>query len=66
MYGYYIRLFAEIVDLSGRGWYNSCVAASDTRYGKEVFYVEMLLSLLIAVMAGVISHLICKWLDSDK
>ncbi len=28
--------------------------------------MEFLISLIIAVMAGVISHLICKWLDSDK
>ena len=28
--------------------------------------LEILLSLVIAVAAGVISHLICKWLDNDK
>ena len=28
--------------------------------------MEFLISLIIAVMAGVISHLICKWLDGDK
>ena len=33
---------------------------------KGVFNVEFLISLIVAVMAGVISHLICKWLDSDK
>lgn len=35
-------------------------------YGKGVFDMEFLLSLLIAVVASVISHLICKWLDSDN
>ena len=33
---------------------------------KGVCNVEFLISLIIAVMAGVISHLICKWLDNDK
>lgn len=28
--------------------------------------MDILISLIIAVMAGVISHLICKWLDNDK
>ena len=27
---------------------------------------DNLVSLLVAVVAGVISHLICKWLDGDK
>ena len=35
-------------------------------YGREVFDMEILLSLLVAVAVGVISHLICKWLDGDK
>ena len=35
-------------------------------YRKGVCNMEFLISLIIAVMAGVISHLICKWLDSDK
>lgn len=35
-------------------------------YGKGVFDMELLLSLIIAVVASVISHLICKWLDSDE
>lgn len=28
--------------------------------------VEILLSLIVSVVAGVISHLICKWLDGHK
>lgn len=28
--------------------------------------MEILISLIITVMAGVISHFICKWLDNDK
>lgn len=28
--------------------------------------MDLLISLIIAVMASVISHLICKWLDNDK
>lgn len=35
-------------------------------YGKGVSDRDLLLSLIIAVVASVISHLICKWLDSDK
>lgn len=27
--------------------------------------VEMLMSLIVAVMAGVITHVICRWLDGD-
>ncbi|RGU43913.1 molybdenum cofactor biosynthesis protein MoaD [Coprococcus comes] len=32
----------------------------------EVYILEELLSLILAVVAGVISHLICKWLDGKK
>lgn len=32
----------------------------------SMFNLEILISLIIAVMAGVISHLICKWLDNNK
>ncbi|MBB5265995.1 hypothetical protein HNP82_003147 [Catenibacillus scindens] len=28
--------------------------------------MEALISFIIAVAAGVISHLICKWLDNNK
>lgn len=34
--------------------------------GKGGVYVEVITSLVIAVVAGVISHLVCKWLDGDK
>lgn len=30
-------------------------------------HMEVIVSFIVAVMAGVISHLVCKWLDSkDK
>ena len=35
-------------------------------YGREVSVVEIVVSLIVAIAAGVISHLICKWLDRDK
>lgn len=37
-----------------------------TRYGKGVFRMEILISIAVAVMAGVIQHFICKWLDGDR
>lgn len=46
--------------------YNFPVTASDTRYGEEVFHMDEVISLIIAVAAGVICHYIIKWLDGDK
>ena len=37
-----------------------------TRYRKGVFDLEALVSFLIAVAAGVVSHLISKWLDDNE
>ena len=37
-----------------------------TRYRKGVNHVDVLISLIVAVAAGVICHYIIKWLDSDK
>ncbi len=34
--------------------------------GYSMFNLEILISLIIAVIANVISHLICKWLDKNK
>ena len=35
--------------------------------GKEVNLVEeILLSVIVSVIAGVVTHIICKWLDGDK
>lgn len=34
--------------------------------GYSMFNLEILMSLIIAVIANVISHLICKWLDKNK
>lgn len=42
------------------------VTASETGDRSEVNYVDNLVSLIIAVMAGVICHYIIKWLDGDK
>ena len=28
--------------------------------------VELLITFLVSVVAGVVSHYICKWLDKDK
>lgn len=37
------------------------------RYGREVHSLgDAVVSLIVSVMAGVISHLICKWLDGNK
>ncbi len=41
-------------------WYNR-LSASSVR--KEVGNVEYIVALLISVVAGVISHYICKWFD---
>mgnify|MGYP004639539275 CR=1 FL=1 len=35
-------------------------------YGREVSQMDLFLSLLVTIVASVISHLICKWLDCDK
>ena len=35
-------------------------------YGKGVYYMEMLVSFVIAVAAGVACHYIIKWLDGDE
>lgn len=40
-----------------------CLSASSVR--KEVELVEYIVSLLISVIAGVISYYICKWLDME-
>ena len=47
--------------------YNANVTASYTRYGREVHDLEdAVISLIVSIAAGVISHLICKWLDRNK
>ena len=35
-------------------------------YRKEVFTVEVFVSFVVAVVAGVICHYIIKWLDGEK
>ena len=31
-----------------------------------VFHMDVLITFLVAVAAGVVSHLICKWMDGGK
>lgn len=45
--------------------YSSCYRLLDW-YGREVSCLDIITSLVIAIVAGVVSHLICKWLDGDK
>ena len=37
-----------------------------TGNGKEVFIMDLALSFIVAVAAGVVCHYIIKWLDGDK
>ena len=45
----------------------TCFVVSPTprQLGKEVTLLEPITSLIVSVMAGVICHLICKWLDEN-
>ena len=45
--------------------YSSCYRPN-TGNRKGVFILEMLVSFLVAVAAGVACHYIIKWLDGDK
>ena len=45
--------------------YTCNVTASYTWYGREVFCLEFITSLIIAVAGGMIGHYIIKWLDGD-
>ncbi len=46
--------------------YNACVTALILATGRGCSWLEKLLSLIIAVVADVISYLICKRLDGDE
>ena len=35
-------------------------------YGEGVYSVEVFVSFIVAVTAGVVCHLVCKWLDGDQ
>ena len=35
-------------------------------YGKGVCFVSILSSFIISIMAGIVCHYICKWLDGDE
>ena len=47
-------------------WYNADVALLIPGNGKEVRQVDFSLSLICSIMANVIAHYICKWLDEQK
>lgn len=51
---------SRFIDKIRPAWYNR-VSASSVR--EEVRTLEYLLSLLISVVAGVISYYLCKWFD---
>ncbi len=55
-----------MLETNRRVWYNAFVAASYTGNRKEVLLMEILISIIIAVVADLISLLIRKWLDSDE
>ena len=46
--------------------YNFSVTASKSGNREEVNHMEFIMSLIVAVAAGVICHYIIKWLDGDK
>ena len=47
-------------------WYNTGVALLIPGNGKEVHQVNFTVSLICSIMANVIAHYICKWLDEQK
>ena len=47
-------------------WYNKFVTASYTGTGRGVSVMEIMLSFIISVTAGVVAYYICKWLDGDE
>ena len=47
-------------------WYNTDVALLIPGNGKEVRQVNFTVSLICSIMAKVIAHYICKWLDEQK
>lgn len=47
-------------------WYNTDVALPIPGNGKEVHQVNFTVSLICSIMANVIAHYICKWLDEQK
>ena len=62
-----IAIKIKEVQLNRFPCYNANVTASYTRYGREVHDLEdAVISLIVSIAAGVISHLICKWLDRNK
>ena len=46
--------------------YNHLVTAPKLVTERGGLNVEIVTSLIITIVAGVISHLICKWLDGDE
>ena len=35
-------------------------------YRKGVYYVEVLLSFVLSILASVVAYYLCKWLDGDE
>lgn len=56
----------KIIVSSKKPCYNFFVTASKSGNREEVNRMEFIISLIIAVMGGVICHYIIKWLDGDK
>ena len=46
-----------------RPWYNQ--DAVDPFGGREVLNMNLLVTFIVSVAAGVIAHYICKWWDGD-
>lgn len=62
----YSLQYINLIPFCSKVRYTYNVTASDTGDRKEVNHVEILTSLIVAVVGGVICHYIIKWLDSDK
>lgn len=46
-------------------WYNIQRCRTQSGNRKGVYYLDLIISFLVSVMAGVASYYICKWLDGD-
>ena len=44
-------------------YYGRCHAHSGN--GREVILIETLYTLIVSIVAGIISYYICKWLDGN-
>ena len=46
-------------------WYNIQRCRTQSGNRKGVYCLDLIISFLVSVMAGVASYYICKWLDGD-